>query len=224
MPVIKQRIPWTRQPQVQASHGMGKDVFVIDGRSGLMLPARRPSSSNLTVSPGADGIARKGSADTHFAAYAVPSFTIGTRDFTLAMDFQYLSAETASYSYIFGSNTIYFAFALRHANASNNAFFYCGATQISTGISASAAGVYRCVLRRRSGVVHVSINDKKYSVANTDSIGAITAISSGSFNAAGSFGPSVGSHYYLTVLDPTRGWTDSEAEAFIGNPWQIFTP
>ena len=141
----RQPIPGAPRPRF-----VRPNALTLDSLSQKLGPYS-PSATTIPTVVSLEGVAVKG-FDGYRAAWTIPSITIGTGDFTVAISWFNTNVLSDSYAYITGSSISYFAVAARHTGIGGNAgLLLPGMVWINTGISASAVGHHRLVIARRNG-------------------------------------------------------------------------
>lgn len=213
----------TRQPTQPAKFARQK-TLAFHGSS-LNLSGLAPTAHTLIHAPCAAGFGLSGSPTVR-TYWTIPSTTLGTGDFTVAIGVELTNTDTNTYSYAVGSNITYFALATRHSGISNNCgLLLPGSVWINTGINCSAQGTYNIVIARRNGIAYWNINGQSGSAANTTNISsAITALALSGYDLAGGSGGGSSAYpnrYYAVAFEPAA-WSDEEMQAWAANPHQLW--
>lgn len=223
--LIRRSDPWVKQPPANnvqvASKWLTPSTRVVNcALNREIVKGAEPSINQGSQAVGAMGV---GSLLTTLSikAFQTGSIAIGTGDFTLLLVYELKTAEAGGYAYVFGTNqaTVGLCFSVRHSNTANNADILISGTHINTGISASAAGLYRVCISRKAGQLSWSINGQTGSTTNSGSIATFNVIALNSYLDSAGYGAASAIFNLAAVLPYATDVVDLG-----NNPWQIFEP
>lgn len=215
---------WTEQPQEPVETKV-KSAYVFSGIDRREANRGKFSSAgSIDFGAGVAGLTYQVGDTAHYAKHDLAAATtIGTGDFSISIVWENPAALTAN-CYVAGGDFDYFGVTPRHsANSNNFGMILPGAVFVSSGTSASAAGIHKATIARRSGTIYWNVDGKTSSVANSTSISSISAVTINNYKPAGgpSFSMPVGTRINLVVFDFAPSG-DQSGKSFVDNPWQIF--
>lgn len=221
----RMRLPRPHEAIAPASPGAH---IIVGGRRQMLSDGKRVSPSAQSNAPSGYGAAPRGvgypCALSSSATFTLPrALAIGTGDFTVFLHYHVHKALVpGTYNYLLGASATYFTFSPAHQAMGDKAG-WVSSGNTNSGLTASAPGEYRVVVRRSGGQLRFIINGiTSADFANTVNSGSLTYLCANSYQTAQGLGAADTTLYFAGV--EARAWSDAEISAYMTRPERVFAP